>query len=62
MAKKRIEQRFVRVDGLSAWDLLRVIADSEPKAMLVVLGHQEMALLPCDGGPWVIRKGVAVLA
>jgi hypothetical protein len=61
---KKPAQRYVRIDGLTAWQLLGYLSRATPKAKVVVCQcpqHGLLALIEADGGPWTVTKGVPEL-
>ncbi len=64
MKKKKRIPRYVRVDSLSAWDVMSVLTQSSPKSQLLVCDseHGHIALIECEGGPWFIKDNKARVA
>lgn len=62
---KKPPQQYVRIDGLTAWQVLQVLAYAEsPKAKVLVCQspvYGLLALVEAPGGPWVVTKGVPEL-
>ncbi len=62
--KRKSPQRYVRIEGLTAWQLIRVLADTDPKSKIVVCQSPErglLALVEHSRGPWIVEKGQPIL-
>jgi hypothetical protein len=61
---QRPPQQYVRIDGLTAWQLLGVLSGSTPKAKVMTYQsviYGVLTLIEHPGGPWVVVKGIPEL-